>query len=69
MSLDIIFKTVKNMEETLDPFEMSAVSTTIVSSIKNSFVDRSYFSLYSVSTRLPGYWAVSSISLIYSAGF
>lgn len=53
MSLDIIFKTVKNMEETLDPFDMSAVSTKIVSSIENSFVDRSYFSLYSVSTRLP----------------
>lgn len=64
MSLDIIFKTVKNMEETLDPFDMSAVSTTIVSSIENSFVDRSYFSLYSVSTRLPWYWAVPSISLI-----
>lgn len=64
MSLDIIFKTVKNLEETLNPFHMSAVSMAKVSSIENSFVDRSYFSLYSVSTRLPWYWAVPSISLI-----
>lgn len=37
MSLDIISKTVKYMEESLDPFDMSAVSMTRVSSTEKNF--------------------------------